>query len=113
MQVIPSKHFDTRIKPLALANGHGRYIAVTPEQLTSVGGCLLNQPPSFKWPPGVFYTHFYSHNRRLRLKKLLYIEFSRSSNGYFKPLLGPGGRFASETAARQFQKRSGYKPIYN
>jgi hypothetical protein len=37
-EVIPGKHPDTRIKPLALANDHGRYItdhgryiAVTPE----------------------------------------------------------------------------------
>ena len=34
--------------------------------------------------------------------KLLYIELSRSSNGYFKPLLDPGGGFTSETAARRF-----------
>jgi hypothetical protein len=52
--------------------------------------------------PGVFYTNFYNHARRLRLKKLLYIELSRSSNGYFKPLLDPGGGFTSETAARRF-----------
>ena len=37
-------------------------------------------------PPGVFYTCFYNHARRLRLEKLLYIELSRSLSGYFKPL---------------------------
>jgi hypothetical protein len=38
------------------------------------------------------------------LKKLLYLELSRSPNGIFKPLLDPGGGFTSETAARRFQK---------
>jgi hypothetical protein len=46
----------------------------------------------------VFYTYFYNHAHRLRLKKLLYIQLSRSSNGSFKPLLDPGDGFASETA---------------
>jgi hypothetical protein len=31
--------------------------------------------------------------------KTIFLELSRSSNGYFKPLLDPSGRFASETAA--------------
>jgi hypothetical protein len=30
--VIPGKNSDTRIKPLSLTNGHGRYIAVSPER---------------------------------------------------------------------------------
>ena len=35
---MPVKDSHTRIKPLALTNGHGRYIAVTPERtLLSVG----------------------------------------------------------------------------
>jgi hypothetical protein len=33
--------------------------------------------------PGVFYAHFYNHAHRLRLEKLLYLELSRSSNGFF------------------------------
>jgi hypothetical protein len=42
-EIIPGKHSDTRIKPLPLTNGHGRYITVTPERtLASVGGCPLN-----------------------------------------------------------------------
>jgi hypothetical protein len=47
-EIIPGKDSDTRIKPFALTNGHGRYIAVralrsTPERtLTSVGGFRLN-----------------------------------------------------------------------
>jgi hypothetical protein len=37
-EIIPGKHSDTRIKPLALNNGHGRYMTVTPERkLVSVG----------------------------------------------------------------------------
>jgi hypothetical protein len=56
--------------------------------------------------PGVYYTYFYNHARRLRLeKKLLYIELSRSSNRYFKPLLDPGGGFRSETGVtKPFRK---------
>ena len=57
--------------------------------------------------PGVFYTYFYNHAHRLRLEKLLYLELSRSSNGFLKPLLDPGGGFTYETAARRFQKRNG------
>jgi hypothetical protein len=49
-------------------------------------------------PPELFYTYFYNHALRLRLEKLLYIGPSRSPNGYFKPLLDPGGGFRSETA---------------
>ena len=53
------------------------------------------------------FLYFYNHARRLRLKKLLYLEvgLSRSSNGFFKPLLGPGGGFApeTETATRRFK----------
>ena len=37
-EIIPVKDPHTRIKPLALASGHGRYINVTPERtLVSVG----------------------------------------------------------------------------
>jgi hypothetical protein len=54
--------------------------------------------------PGVFYTFFYNHAHRPRLEKLLYLELSGSSNGFFKPLPGPGGGFTLETAARRFQK---------
>jgi hypothetical protein len=31
-EIIPGKHSDTRIKPLTLTNGHGRYMTVTPER---------------------------------------------------------------------------------
>ena len=37
-EIKPGKHSDTRIKPLALASGHGRYITATPERaLVPVG----------------------------------------------------------------------------
>jgi hypothetical protein len=42
---MPVKDSHTRIKPLALASGHGRYITVTPERkrkLVSVGEWPLN-----------------------------------------------------------------------
>jgi hypothetical protein len=55
--------------------------------------------------PGVFYKYFYNHALRLRLEKLLYIELSRSSNGYFKPLLNPGGGLRSEAVVtKTFRK---------
>jgi hypothetical protein len=42
-EIIRGKHPDTRIKPLALTNGHGHYMAVTSErELVSVGKCPLN-----------------------------------------------------------------------
>jgi hypothetical protein len=42
-EIIPGEHSDTRIKPLALTNGHGRYLTVAPERaLASVGECPLN-----------------------------------------------------------------------
>jgi hypothetical protein len=31
-EIKPGKHSYTRIKPLPLANSHGRYITVTPER---------------------------------------------------------------------------------
>jgi hypothetical protein len=54
-------------------------------------------------PLGYFIYIFCNYAHRLRLKKLLYIELYRSSNGHFKPLLDPGGGFTSEAAARRFQ----------
>jgi hypothetical protein len=51
-----------------------------------------------------------NHARRPRLEKLLYLELSRatrSSNGIFKPLLGPGGRTpfrSSETAVSEVKR---------
>jgi hypothetical protein len=42
-EIIPGKDSDTRIKPLTLTNGHGRYMTVTPERtLSSVGKCPLD-----------------------------------------------------------------------
>jgi hypothetical protein len=42
-EIIPGKDSDTRIKPLALTNGHGCYMTVTPERtLASVGKCPLD-----------------------------------------------------------------------
>jgi hypothetical protein len=34
------------------------------------------------WALQLFYTYFYNHAHRPRLEKLLYIELSRSSNGF-------------------------------
>jgi hypothetical protein len=54
-----------------------------------------------KRPPGYFIdiSLIFNHARRLRLKKLLYLELSRISNGFFKPLRGSSGGFTFETAA--------------
>jgi hypothetical protein len=54
--------------------------------------------PHSRGAPGVFYKCFYNHARRLRLRRLLYLELSRSPNGFLKLLLDPGGGFRSETA---------------
>jgi hypothetical protein len=56
-------------------------------------------------PWGILYMLLrYDHPSSLRLEKVSCIEISRSSNGYFKPLLNQSGGFASEIAARRFQK---------
>jgi hypothetical protein len=67
------------------------------------GHVYISHPHSSSTPEA-FYTHFYNHARRPRLEKLLCLELSRSLSGYLKVLLDPGGGFASETAARRFQK---------
>jgi hypothetical protein len=56
--------------------------------------------------PPSYFTHIpiTTPTHRLRLEKLLYIELSRSSNGFLKPLLDPDDGFTSETAERRFQK---------
>jgi hypothetical protein len=55
--------------------------------------------------PAILHTFLYgNHARRLRLKKLLYIEISRSPNGFFEPVLDPGGGLNFETAERRLQK---------
>jgi hypothetical protein len=58
-EIIPGKHSDTRIKPLALTNDHGRYITVTPKRtLTSVGECPLEIKP-------LNFCSFHFRNRRV------------------------------------------------
>jgi hypothetical protein len=45
-EIIPGKHSDTRIKPLPLTNGHGRYITAAPGwTLVSVGGMAV----TYQW----------------------------------------------------------------
>jgi hypothetical protein len=51
-------------------------------------GCNKNiSPPLSRPTTGVFYTYFYNHARRLRLEKPLYLELSRSPNGFFNHFL--------------------------
>ena len=40
-------------------------------------------PPNSRGTAGAFYMHFYNHAHRLRLEKLLFLELSRSPNGFF------------------------------
>ena len=48
--IIPGKHSDTRIKPLPLTNGHGRYKTVTTERtLVSVGEWPLHIAVIYKF----------------------------------------------------------------
>jgi hypothetical protein len=49
--MIPGKHSDTRIKPLPLTNGHGRYTTVT--RYTRTGAALVS---SVRW--GMAVTNF-------------------------------------------------------
>jgi hypothetical protein len=73
--LIPVKDPHTRIKSLALTNGHGRYITATPERaLVSVG----------EWP-------LHAYNR---------YKFVTAS----LPKRLRNGRFTSETAVRRFRK---------
>ena len=54
-------------------------------------------------PPGYF-THVSITTpivSALKIEKLLYLGPSRSSNGFFKPLLDPDDGFTSETAERR------------
>jgi hypothetical protein len=78
-------------------------MTVTPERThVSVGEWLLHANDlDGIWAPQLLYTCFYNHAHRPRLEKLLCLELSRSSNGFFKPLLDPDGGFNSETAERQ------------
>jgi hypothetical protein len=50
------------------------------------------------WTPQLFYKCFYNQAHRLRIEKLLYLELSRNSNGFLKPLPDPDGGFRSEMA---------------
>ena len=61
---------------------------------------VLYQPRLSSSTPGVFYTNLYTVTTPVvsALKKILL------SEDHFKPLLGPGGGFTSETAARWFQR---------
>jgi hypothetical protein len=72
-------------------------------RIDGLGKRTHTSPFHSRGTPGLFYTYFYNHAHRLRLEKLLYIELSRSSNGFFKVLLYPGGGLPSETAARRLQ----------
>jgi hypothetical protein len=136
-EVIPGKHSDTRIRPLALTNGHGRYMLHY--RYTRTETCVrwrmpvkyiavkvfavsLLKPPcngrftsetAVRWFQNwnrhlnQFYTYSYIHAHRLRLEKLLYLGLSRTYNGFLKPLLDPDGGFNSETAERRFRNLNG------
>jgi hypothetical protein len=84
--------------PLLNINGHVLRLLFMRSLKTS----YLEHRPTPKVFYTCFYNVFYNHARRPRLEKLLYIEPPRSSSGHFKPLLDPGGRFISDTAARRF-----------
>jgi hypothetical protein len=64
--------------------------------------CVKISGVNLSWTPGEFCTYPYNYTHRLRLEKLLYLELSRSPNGFLKPFLDPGGGFTSETAERLF-----------
>jgi hypothetical protein len=75
---MPGKRPDTTIKSLPLANGHGRYMALTAERtLVSVG----------VWPLHTTVKKFVTVSPPKRLRN---------------------GRFASENTVQWFQKRNGH-----
>ena len=57
----------------------------------------------------LFYTYFYNHAHRPHLEKLLYLGLSRTPSGFFNPLLDPGNRGDSETAARPLRNRGRFR----
>ena len=63
-----------------------------------------------------FHTYVYNHARRPRLEKLLSTNFQRAFSS-FKPLLDPGGGFASETETErifwELNARSRSRVIHN
>ena len=75
-KIIPGKDSDTRIKPLALTNGHGRYMLH--DRYTRTDTCI-------RWEMSVKY---------IAVKFLAVSLPKRPCNG----------RFTSETTARRFQK---------
>ena len=77
-EIIPVKHSHTRIKPLALAlaNGHGRYMTVTPER--ALVSCV-------RWGMAVACGRY----------KFVTVSLPKRFRN---------GRFISETAVRRFQK---------
>ena len=60
------------------------YPLTSKPHVANIRTLLYISHPHSSWTPGVFYTYFYNHAHRLRLEKLLYLEPSRSSNGFFK-----------------------------
>jgi hypothetical protein len=83
----------------------------TPEAPLETGGLVYYISPRDSSPtPGICYTHPHNHARLLRLEKLLYLELPRNSNGFFKPLLDPGGGLTTETAARRSELK---RPLRN
>jgi hypothetical protein len=73
-EIIPVKDPHTRIKPLTLASGHGRYITVTPKTVTCV-----------RWGMAFAYSRY---------------KFVTASI----PKRFRNGRFTSKNAVRRFQK---------
>jgi hypothetical protein len=71
------------MKGLVLTNGHGRYMAVTPERALASFG---------EWP--------------LHVTVTLYSSYKFVTVSLLKRL--HNGRFNSETAVRRFQKRNGH-----
>ena len=59
--------------------------------------------------PGVFYTYFYNHARRLCLEILLYLELPRSPNGFFKvPLV-----YSTAKCGRRARAHNGHAKPYS
>ena len=82
------------------------------------GGCKATDlryisHPNSSWIPGVFYTYHYNHAHRLRPEKLLYLELSRSPNGFFKSTSGSRWRFQKRNGRKETVSEVKRLQIYN
>ena len=83
MLLDPGGGFTSETAARRFQKRNGRYETVPEVKRLQIYNRYNISHPHSSWTPGVFYTYFYNHAHRLRLEKLLYLELSRSPNGFF------------------------------